>query len=187
MPSTALLHWQNERMPRLNQLDVQCVAVALAPSSSPQLIDENLRGYVMALSAHFQGFCRDLGTECSQIIVAKVRRAALAILFQAHFAAHRKLDHGNPNLENLRADFKRFGFELDLAGADPANPARLAHLATLNVWRNIAAHQGTPTVKAGLLNLPLVQAWRNSCDGLAISLDAIMYNRLRLILKRKPW
>jgi hypothetical protein len=187
MPSISLLHWQNDRMPRLSQLDAQCVAVAAAAVPSPELVDEDLRGYVMALSAHFQGFCRDLCSECSQIIVSKVRRPALEVLFQAHFGAHRKLDHGNPTVENLRADFKRFGFQLDLAGADPANATRLAHLSTLNVWRNIAAHQGTPTPAAGPLTLPLVQAWSGSCDGLAISLDGIMYNRLRTILKRKPW
>jgi hypothetical protein len=119
--------------------------------------------------------------------VSKVRRPALEILFQAQFSAQRKLDAGNPNLDNLKADFKRFGFKLDLAGADPANVPRLAQLATLNEWRNIAAHQGTPTPAAGPLTFPLVQAWRNSCDGLASSLDQIMYNQLVRILRRKPW
>jgi hypothetical protein len=36
----------------------------------------------------------------------------------------------------------RFGFTLDLA-ADPANLPRVQHLAALNRWRNVAAHQGT--------------------------------------------
>jgi len=187
MPSTSLLHWRNERMARLAQLDSQCVATVGAPVPSPELIDENLRGYVMALSAHFQGFCRDLCTECSQIIVSKLRRPVLEVIIAEHFAAHRSLDRGNPNVENLIADFKRFGFRLDFVAVDPANAARLAHLSTLNAWRNIAAHQGRPTPAAGPLTLPLVQAWRHSCDGLAISLDDIMYNQLRTILRRKPW
>jgi hypothetical protein len=174
-------------MPRLSQLDAQCVAAATVAVPSPELIDEDLRGYVMALSAHFQGFCRDLCTECSQIIVSKIRRPTLEVVIQEHFTSHRKLDRGNPTLENLRADFKRFGFRLDFAGADPANSARLAHLSTLNAWRNIAAHQGTPTPVAGPLTLPLVQARRISCDRLAVSLDDIMYNRLRVLLRRKPW
>jgi hypothetical protein len=154
---------------------------------NPHLCDENLRGYVLALSAHFQGFCRDLYTEASQILVSKVKRPALAAIFQAQFTAHRKLDHGNPNLENLKADFKRFGFALDLAGADPANPARLAHLAKLNEWRNVAAHQGMPTAAAGPLTHVLVATWHTSCDGLANSLDGIVYNQLKRILKRAPW
>jgi hypothetical protein len=87
----------------------------------------------------------------------------------------------------LKTDFKRFGFTLDLARADAANPARLAHLSTLNAWRNIAAHQGRPTPAAGPLTLNQVRAWRISCDGLATSLDGIMYNALLKALRRKPW
>jgi hypothetical protein len=34
---------------------------------NPALLDENLRAYVLLLSAHFQGFCRDLYTECAQM------------------------------------------------------------------------------------------------------------------------
>ena len=104
---------------------------------------------------------------------------------QAQFTAHRKLDHGNPSLDNLRADFARFDFTLDLPGADPANPARLTHLSQMNKWRNAAAHHGI--IPAGVpLTLPILRAWRQSCDGLAASLDAIMYNQLRRILRRMP-
>jgi hypothetical protein len=185
MPSVSLLQWQNDRMPRLTEVDIQCAASLALVRPQPNLIEENLRGYALLLSAHFQGFCRDLYTECAQIIVLKVR-ASLQALIQAQFTAHRKLDHGNPTLQNLRGDFERFGFTLDLAAADPANPARLTDLGELNRWRNVAAHQGI--VPAGApLDLPSLRAWRNSCDGLATSLDDIMYNELRRILKRAPW
>jgi hypothetical protein len=149
------------------------------------LIDENLRGYVVLLSAHFQGFCRDLYTEAAQIIASKVR-LTLRLLIQQQFTAHRKLDRGNPTHDHLKEDFKRFGFKLDLM-ADPANGPRLTHLSALNKWRNVAAHQGT-TAPAGIpLNLPSLQAWRDSCDGLATSLDGILYNQLRRMLRRAPW
>src|SRR5260370_39159555 len=121
MPSASLLRWQNDRTQRLTQIDTQCAAAVAAVLPNAHLIDESLRGYVMALSAHFQGFCRDLYTECSQIIVSKVRRPVLEVLFLAQFSAHRKLDHGNPNVENIRADFERFRFNLNLDAADPAN------------------------------------------------------------------
>ena len=186
MPSASLLRWQNDRMRRLGEVEAQCAA-SLAPAPpQPSLVEENLRGYVLLLSAHFQGFCRDLYTECTTIIVSKVR-AALQVLIQAQFTAHRRLDHGNPNIQNLREDFQRFGFTLDLAAADPANPARLHDLAALNRWRNVAAHHGAVPASAPPLDLPSLQAWRSSCDGLATSLDDIMYNELRRILRRKPW
>src|SRR5438445_3942695 len=177
MPSASLLHWQNDRMPRLQQVDNQCGAVLAAVPANAQLIDENLRGYVLLLSAHFQGFCRDLYTECAQIIVSKVR-PSLQVLIQWQFTAHLRLDRGNPTAQSIREDFERFRFRLRLDTADPANRARLSHLDHMNQWRNAAAHHGIPP--AGLpLDLPSLQAWRNACDGLATSLDDIMYNQLR--------
>jgi hypothetical protein len=173
MPSASLQFWHNDRIPRLTEIDGQCAAAAALAPPNPRLLDESLRGYVLLLSAHFQGFCRDLYTEASQIIVSRVRRAALQVLFQAQFSAHRKLDKGNPNLANLKEDFKRFGFQLDFVAADPTNAIRLADLAHLNDWRNVAAHQGTPILGMPPLTLPTVQAWRVSCDGLAVSLDDI--------------
>jgi hypothetical protein len=186
MPSASLLSWRNDRMPRLSEVDVQCAAsLALAPPR-PNLVEENLRGYVLLLSAHFQGFCRDLYAECAQIIVSRVR-ATLQVLIQAQFRAHRRLDHGNPNVQNLREDFERFGFTLDLAAADPANGPRLTDLGELNRWRNVAAHHGTIPAGAPALSLPLLRAWWTSCDGLATSLDAVLYNELRRMLRRAPW
>jgi hypothetical protein len=172
-------------MPRLTEIDTQCaVSLVLAPPQ-PNLVEENLRGYVLLLSAHFQGFCRDLYTECARVILSRVR-ASLRALILTQFTASLRLDHGNPNLPNLRQDFERFLFTLDLAGADPANPARLIDLAVLNQWRNVAAHHGN--VPAGVpLSLPSLRSWRNSCDGLATSLDNILYNEMRRILRRAPW
>ncbi|HTU18102.1 MAG TPA: HEPN domain-containing protein [Gemmataceae bacterium] len=185
MPSLSLLHWQNDRMPRLQQVDLQCAASLAVVPPNPHLIEENLRGYVVLLSAHFQGFCRDLCTEAAVVIASKVR-PSLRLLIQDQFTANRKLDRGNPTHEHLKEDFERFGFALDLR-VDPANRPRLDDLSALNKWRNVAAHQGK-TLPAGiLLDLPSLRGWRASCDGLATPLDATLYNQLRRILRRAPW
>lgn len=185
MPSASLLAWQNDRKPRLNHIEMQCVGSQGLVPPNPQLVDENVRGYIVLLSAHFQGFCRDLYTECAQIVTSKVR-LSLQVLIQDQFAAHRALDHGNPSAENLRRDFERFRLTLNLAAVDPANPGRLDALSRLNRWRNIAAHEGTVPA-GGLPNLADLGTWRQSCDGLATSLDGIMYNQLRRPLRRAPW
>lgn len=185
MPSASLLRWQNDRLPNLAEVEAQCAAsLALAPPNA-RLADENLRGYVLLLSAHFQGFCRDLYTESAQVVVSRVR-PTLQVLIQAQFTAHRRLDHGNPTHQNLQADFERFGFDLDLEAADPANALRLDHLFALNRWRNSAAHHGI--LPAGPpLGLPLLQTWKDTCAALATWLDGIMYNQLLRILRRAPW
>jgi hypothetical protein len=50
MPSASLLYWQNGRMSRLQQVDLQCGASLAAVPPNAFLIDENLRGYVVLLS-----------------------------------------------------------------------------------------------------------------------------------------
>ena len=176
MPSAALAGWRTARTPNLQQIDGQCAASLAATPPNPRLAEENVRGYAVLLSAHFQGFCRDLYTEAAQLVASKVRRT-LQVLVQAQFTAQRALDHGNPTSANLKRDFERFGFTLDLAAADPANPTRLQDLAELNRWRNIAAHHGI-VPPGGLPSLADLRKWRASCDGLATSLDGIVYNQL---------
>ena len=169
----------------LDEIDAQCATCSAATPANPHLVEENVRGFILLLSAHFQGYCRDLYTEIALIIASKIR-PTLRVLVQEQFTANRKLDHGNPNIDNLKKDFGRFGLSLRMATHDPTNNARLAHLSDLNEWRNIAAHHGTVPA-AGLPSLPTIQGWKNSCNGLATSLDDIMYNHLRRVLKRQPW
>jgi hypothetical protein len=187
MPSTSLLRWQNDRMLRLTEIDTQCAAsLALAPPN-PHLAEENLRGYVVLLSAHFQGFARDLHTEAAQVVASKVR-PSLQPLVLNQFSAHRVLDQGNPSAESIARDFKRFGFDLkaELA-ADPANALRLQHLSALNKWRNVAAHQGTALPPGIPLTLAALRTWRVACNELAFAMDRVAYNQLRILLRRKPW
>src|SRR5438309_108779 len=124
-------------MPRLDQVDAQCdTTLALVPL--PELADENLRGYVMLLSAHFQGFCRDLHTECVQII-AGAAPPTMRLMIQTQSVARRGLDGANPNFSTIQSDFDRFGLNIQAAlVADAANQPRITHLGHLNLWRNFA-------------------------------------------------
>jgi len=73
---------------------------------------------------------------------------------QAQFAAGLALNTGNPTNENIRKDFERFSFLLDLDGAAPGNPQRLTHLGHLNYWRNHVAHQKATLPPAGVPRYP---------------------------------
>jgi hypothetical protein len=195
MPSAALTHWQVDRMHRLALMESHCISLhvpvgaAVAAASSLAFAQESLQAFVMLLSGHFQGFCRDLYTECSQLCAAAVP-ASLLTTVQAQFAAELKLNTTNPTVESIRRDFERFGFLLDLAGAAPGNPLRVTHLGHLNYWRNTVAHQKATPPPSGVpatLTLPDVQARRSSCDGLAFCLDDIMRKELTRILGNAPW
>lgn len=186
MPSAAFTEWQSVRMPRLAQIDGQCSVIAALVPPNPSLLDESLRGYVMLLSAHFQGFCRTLYSECSQICAGTVSVDFKATV-QAQFTAALQLGKQNPSLKTLQADFERFGFKLKFPSTlDP----QITDLDHLNRWRNIAAHQlmppSSPPPPAALL-LADIRKWRASCDRLAAALDDIMQKQLLRIFGVTPW
>ncbi len=189
MPSAALTRWQNDRALRLNDVEAHCTAVLALVPPNPTFLDETLRGFALHLSAHFQGFCRNLYTECSQIWIAAIPIGFRATA-QAQFAAQLALEKGNPTYDNIKRDFNRFGFLLDLQSAHLTGPQQVTDLGHLNDWRNRAAHQGTQPLAGGvpaILTLPTIQGWRVSCDGLATSLDGIMHAEVLRITGVAPW
>ena len=101
MPSAAFVRWQTDRMPRLDEVDAHCGAVLASVPPNPTFLDETLRGFVLHVSAHFQGFCRDLYTECSQIWIAAIP-AGFRATAQAQFFTHLALEKGNPSYDNIR-------------------------------------------------------------------------------------
>lgn len=173
-------------MARLNDVETHCTSVVAIVPPNPTFIDETLRGFVLHLSAHFQGFCRELYMECTQICVGTMP-AGLQATAQLQFLAHLAIERGNPTHVNLRRDFDRFGFSLNLHTANPRWVTQLEHLSQ---WRNKAAHQAIKPVASGApanLTLPIVQGWKTSCDGLATSLDGIMQKELLRIIGINPW
>lgn len=190
MPSVSLLNWNGDRSTRLDGIDAQCAAV---PAADVAHLDECLRGFVMHLSAHFQGFCRNLYAE-SSVVCSLAVPIGMKVLVQRQFSTSLALEKGNPSNENLIKDFNRFGFNLNFTASHVAdhiaNGPRVTDLGHLQAWRNRAVHQSTSPLGGGvpaLLTLPIVRTWRESCSGLAVSLDDIMYNYLQEILGAPPW
>jgi len=64
--------------------------------------------YAVQLLALFQGFCRDLHSECVQSIAQQVP-ASLRNVVSGAFRHNRRLDRGNPNPKNIADDFGRLG------------------------------------------------------------------------------
>ncbi len=189
MPSASFTIWQNDRTLRLNEVESHCAAVLAVVPPNPIFLDETLRGFVLHLSAHFQGFCRNLYTECSQLWIATIP-SGLRATAQAQFSAQLALEKGNPSYENIKRDFNRFGFLLDLQAVHPLGRQHITELGHLNDWRNKAAHQGTQPLRPGVpaaLTLAVIRGWRAACDGLASSLDGVMYGELLRILGVAPW
>ena len=186
MPSQALNIWRTDRIARLIAVERQCAATAALIPPNLELADENPRGLTMILSAHFQGYRRDLHTECTMILAGRIRNKTIRILFQDQFTTGRALDRGSPNLQNINQDFKRLSFDFNLAKFDTDNNPRIKALDELNKSRNTAAHHDKPPEK-GMPDLIEIQNWRIACEGLATSLDRLMSRELQRVLGKPPW
>jgi hypothetical protein len=170
----------------LAKLEGQCVATAESHPPDPEAVDEQLRAYATLLSAHFQGFCRDLYTEASLKVVARIKQSGLRPIVQTQFTAALKLGKGNPTLDTLSEDFSRLGIEnlRQAIGTEPAADTHKGRLKALIDCRNKCAH-GEPVIPE--LQLTSLQDWRTSCDWLATKLNAIVYNHLRAAFRAAPW
>jgi hypothetical protein len=185
-PSQALKDWNSTRRSKLDKVEARCVWAAGLVPADPEMESEHLRAYVTLLSAHFQGFCRDLYSEASTQVVDRIKRVRLRPIFLAQFAAALKLEKMNPTLDALVDDFGRLGIgNLRTAiGTGPPADAHKARLTDMNRCRNKCAH-GEPVIPE--LLLPNIQDWRNSCDWLATRLNDVVYDTLWVAFRRAPW
>src|SRR5438094_675447 len=77
MPSDALLAWQTDRIPRLQNVEADCLHLEALHAANPNRVQEYIRSYAVLLSSEFQGFCRDLHDESTTKLVATVNPITL--------------------------------------------------------------------------------------------------------------
>jgi RiboL-PSP-HEPN len=185
-PSQALRKWTTDRQSRLAKLESRCVWASNLVPTDAELLDEHLRAFTTLLSAHFQGFCRDLYAEAALKVGSRIKQVGLRPMVQIQFGAALKLDKGNPTLDTLSEDFSRFGMQNLRALIGTASPAdtHKGRLKALIDCRNKCAH-GEPEIAELLLGN--LQDWRTSCDWLASRLNEIVYDHLRAAFRAAPW
>ena len=169
-----------------------CLHLAVMYPADPGRVQEYVRSCAVLLSAEFQGFCRELHSECADRLVDSLAPVVLRRALRTQCDYGRKLDTGNPTPANLGADFGRLlvGFWPAVDAADPSHPARRHRLAMLNAWRNAVAHHNYDPAELGgttTLTVPQVQAWRADCDALAATFDAVMRSWLQATTGVAPW
>ncbi len=141
------------------------------------------------LSSQFQGFCRDLHSECTDALIADLPIQRQALL-RIQFLHGVKLNHGNPNPGNLGADFGRFGFRFwdAVKALDARNEARRDKLERLNLWRNAIAHQDWEKVGGDpRLGLTDIRQWRSALNALGGDFDRILRDRVGVLSGSRPW
>lgn len=190
MSSISLHKWQESRRLELDEIVEAHRAVGGTGRGRRYATEQVNRAYAVLLSSHFQGFCRDLHSECVQHIVQEVP-TALQIVLRSALEDYR--DRGNADPEHLAKDFARLGLQKlwdKVSALDTRNEARRQLLKELNNWRNAIAHQHFDPVKLGghtTLRLSRVRGWRRACDQLAHAFDAVSRDYLGTLLGSHPW
>lgn len=190
MPSRSLVKWKGERSRALDEIANAHLRVGGDQRGRRYATQQINQAYATLLSSQFQGFCRDLHSECIDHLVATAP-AIVEDIFRAQFIWGRKLDHGNPNPGNVGMDFNRLGtrFWPAVLRDFHRNDRRREMLVKLNEWRNAIAHQDFDPGKLGGISLRLatVQRWRSAINCLAQSFDSVMLVHLNGLLSAPPW
>lgn len=190
MPSTALTLWQTDRNWQLDQFEEIHRSISGIVTAVRTAREQINQGYVLMLSSQFQGFCRELHSECIDHLVAAVSLPAMQSIVRQNFQAARMLDKGNARPESIKEDFNRLGliFWTEVEAIDSKGKDRRKRLDELNACRNaIAHHDFKPGGAGSSVTLAAVRQWRSACNALAVDFDEVMSRHLSSLLGHAPW
>lgn len=193
MPSASHQIWTTTTAGALDEVAQAHAAIRGRAAGRRAATQQINRGYALLLASHFQGFCRDLHTECVSFFLGALKLGPeVSSVLRGEMLRGRQLDRGNAQPSSLGADFGRFDIRFwdEVEAHQPRNRARRAALEDLNTWRNAIAHHDFDPARLGgtvLLRLAQVRRWRAACDGLARSFDEVMRVQLEVLTKRFPW
>jgi hypothetical protein len=185
------MKWNTERAEALDEIENAHAVVGGSERGRRYATQQINYSYVALLSSHFQGFCRDLHSECIERIV-EIAPPQLRGMMSGSLELNRSLSRGNPHPGAIGSDFNRLGIDFWTAvrALDLRSERRRVLLQELIDWRNAIAHQDfDPVIPVGppTLQLVRVRAWRRALDSLARDFDRVMYNHLSNLIGISPW
>ena len=192
MSSKSYDKWENSRSKDLDELEEAHAAISGQGRGRRYATLQVNYALASLLSAHFQGFCRDLRTECADHLIQATRPQVMRNILRQEFSFARKLDRGTPNPGNLSSDFGRLGIDLwaEARELHAQSTQRKRKLQTLNLWRNAIAHQDfeTPRLEGRMtLRLQEIRSWRSACHQLARTFDAVVAAHILYVTGTAPW
>lgn len=189
MPSNSLVKWQDNRRVALDEIENAHVTIGGNARGRRYAMQQINYAYAVLLSSHFQGFCRDLHSECIDHIV-HATPANIQTFLRIEFVWNRTLDKGNPHPGGIGSDFNRLGVDFwpRVTALHARNARRQALLQELIDWRNAIGHQDFAKVgDNSTLHLTRVRDWRKAVGALAGEFDRVMCDYLTSVLGAIPW
>jgi HEPN superfamily RiboL-PSP-like protein len=191
MSSSSLALWKNERSDALNEIEAAHKSVGGTGRGRRYATEQLNHAYAMLLSSQFQGFCRDLHSECSSQFAVGLSQVELRQMLNSSLLNNRRLDRGNPNPDNIGSDFDRFALPFwdEIYSHESRCRDFRKRLEELNKWRNAIAHQDFDPSRLGtsVLRLQQVRKWRIACNQLATAFDEVMRLQIMSVNGVSPW
>jgi hypothetical protein len=192
MPSESLRRWTTIRSQALDEMAQAHRSVGGKRPGRRFATQQINRAYAVLLSSQFQGFCRDLHTECVSHLVSARIHTSIQKIIEADLTRHRQLDKGNAQPGSIGSDFGRLGIDFwaKVDAYQARNRDRRLALIALNEWRNAIVHHDFDAGKLGgttSLRLSQVDEWRRACHSLAQSFDEVMRSHLESLCGMSPW
>lgn len=205
--SDAQEKWQTKRAEALDSLDEIHGKITGRRRGRKYDTKHLNRALFVALSAEFQGFCRDLHEDAAIHIAqsiettpqnAEIVPVVLDALVRQRTAANpskeRRLDKGNADFSALVTDFSTLGIDLnsELKQRYPIKAPRWEKtLRALNDARNGIAHSDTDKLSRSHrdhgLTLATFRKWRSSVNGVVDAMDKVVGTYLLDLTGTKPW
>ena len=191
MPSESYLGWTTTRKTELDQIADAHVAVGGIERGRRYATQQINHAYAVLLASQFQGYCRDLHTECVDHLLTAAIATQLKPILRIALTGARALDRGNAQPEAIGKDFHRLGVRIwdEAIALNATNSKRRILLENLNQWRNAIAHQDFSSTKLGssALQIVVVRKWRVARDRLALAFEKVMYDHLSALTGTSPW
>lgn len=96
MSSFALQTWQEARSGQLDELDLAHGVVGSTGPGRRYATRQLNHAYTVAIASHFQGFCRDLHSECADVIADAIHSAGVFGSMDSSAVADIAFDRPNP-------------------------------------------------------------------------------------------
>jgi hypothetical protein len=191
MPSHSLLRWMQQRTDALDEIRAAHAHVGGSSRGRRHATQQINRAYAVLLSSEFQGFGRDLYSECVDHLVTAAP-ASMQTLVRTQFLWGQPFGRGNPQASAIGSDFGRFGLPFwdEVYAVHAHNRGRRAMLDELMVWRNAIAHNDFDPAVFGpnpTLRLRRVRRWNSALNGLCKAFDQVLRNYLSTMLGAAPW
>src|SRR4051794_14089402 len=137
MSSNSFLRWGGERTAALDEIEAAHGQGGGTERGRRYATQQINRGYAVLLGSGFQGFGRDLYSECVDYLVASAP-ASLQTLVRAQFLWGQPFSRGNPQASELGSQFGRLGLRFwdGVYAVHSHNRRRKELLDELMRWRN---------------------------------------------------